>query len=238
MTQRIQYPRRKQSAPRTIASLNAARRALATAGAVSLLALVLLLLPFKSANATSLFSMSIDEVAGKARLVFEGTVLNREARVDTASGIIYTYITFAVDEVIKGSFSGDQLELRFTGGEVNGEIVEVSGLTLPAAAEQGIYFVESLGRDLVNPLLGWSQGHYLIVEHDGEQQVTSNDRKPVTSVQPQSQVPATLRRPQRIIDGKHAAATGVVTSDASALTVARPLTPAQFKARIRAILGP
>ncbi|MFN3163577.1 MAG: hypothetical protein ACE37N_08880 [Pseudohongiellaceae bacterium] len=195
-------------------------------------------LPYNGLYATSLFSLSIDEVAEDAELIFEGSVLSREARVDTASGIIYTYVTFSVGEVIKGNYSGEQLELRFTGGEVNGEIVEVSGLTLPAAGEQGIYFVESLYRDLVNPLLGWSQGHYLIVEQDGEQQITTNDRQPITSIQPQAQVPATLRRPQRIIDGKHAAATGVVTSNAAALSVERPLTPAQFKARIRALLEP
>lgn len=204
----------------------------------SMVLILLAALPYKGLYATSLFSLSIDEVAEDAELIFEGSVLSREARVDTASGIIYTYVTFSVGEVIKGNYSGEQLELRFTGGEVNGEIVEVSGLTLPAAGEQGIYFVESLYRDLVNPLLGWSQGHYLIVEQDGEQQITTNDRQPITSIQPQAQVPATLRRPQRIIDGKHAAATGVVTSNAAALSVERPLTPDQFKARIRALLEP
>jgi hypothetical protein len=206
--------------------------------AASTLLLLLAALPCKDLYATSLFSLSIDEVAEDAELIFEGAVLNREARVATASGIIHTYVTFSVSEVIKGDYSGAQLELRFTGGEANGEIVEVSGLTLPAAGEQGIYFVESLNRVLVNPLLGWSQGHYLIVERDGEQQITTNDRQPVTSVQAQDQVPAALRRPQRIIDGKHAAATGVVTSNAAALSVERPLTPAQFKARIRALLEP
>lgn len=214
------------------------QRGILPAIAASTLLLLLAALPCKDLYATSLFSLSIDEVAEDAELIFEGAVLNREARVATASGIIHTYVTFSVSEVIKGDYSGAQLELRFTGGEANGEIVEVSGLTLPAAGEQGIYFVESLNRVLVNPLLGWSQGHYLIVERDGEQQITTNDRQPVTSVQAQDQVPAALRRPQRIIDGKHAAATGVVTSNAAALSVERPLTPAQFKARIRALLEP
>jgi len=200
--------------------------------------LLLALLPYKVVYATSLYSLSIDEVAGDAELVFQGTVVNRESRIDTASGIIHTYVTFSVEEVIKGEYTGDQLELRFTGGEVNGEIVEVSGLTLPADGELGIYFVEALNRDLVNPLLGWSQGHYLIVEENGQPQVTTNDRQPVTSVQPQAQVPITLRRPQQIIDGKHAAATGIVTADAKALTAPSPLTPEQFKTRIRALLEP
>ncbi len=219
-------------------SVRPSGRSVCSTFVASLLLIFLATLPYNGLYATSLFSLSIDEVAEDAELIFEGSVLSREARVDTASGIIYTYVTFSVGEVIKGNYSGEQLELRFTGGEVNGEIVEVSGLTLPAAGEQGIYFVESLYRDLVNPLLGWSQGHYLIVEQDGEQQITTNDRQPITSVQPQAQVPATLRRPQRIIDGKHAAATGVVTSNAAALSVERPLTPAQFKARIRALLEP
>lgn len=204
---------------------------------VSLL-LTLASLPIHHLHATSLFSMSIDEVASEAELVFEGTVIDRQSRVEFATGIIHTYITFSVTDVIKGNYTGDQLELRFTGGEVNGEIVEVSGLTLPDASEQGIYFVESLDRDLVNPLLGWSQGHYLIVDQDGELQVTTNDHRPITSVQARAEVPAALRRPQQIVDGKHAAATGVVTRDASALSVQRPLTPAQFKTRIRELLEP
>ena len=37
------------------------------------------------------------------------------------------------------------------GGVFNGQIVQVSGMRIPEMAEQGIYFVESMSRDLINP---------------------------------------------------------------------------------------
>ena len=52
----------------------------------------------------------------------------------------------------------------------------------PESQRRGHYFVESVNRNLVNPLLGWSQGHYLIYEQNGERRVSTVNDKPVTDV--------------------------------------------------------
>ncbi|MEX2469207.1 MAG: hypothetical protein WD396_05570 [Pseudohongiellaceae bacterium] len=199
--------------------------------------LLLLALQFcaGAALATTIRGMSIDEVANQAELIFEGVVLTHAVQRESGSGLIHTYVTFSVADVIKGNFSGDTLELRFTGGEYNGEIVEVSGLSIPPVGEAGIYFVESATRALLNPLLGWSQGHYVIVEENGERQVNTASREPVLEVRAMADIPVSIRRPQPLIEGKSDAAGGVIT-DSSALSIERPLTVEQFKTRIRALV--
>jgi hypothetical protein len=195
----------------------------------------LLILASPHAAATTLLGMDIDQVAAYAELIFEGEVIQRVVRRNDSNGLINTYVTFSILDVIKGNYSADTLELRFTGGSLNGEIVEVSGLVIPGEAEQGVYFVESLDRALLNPILGWSQGHFLIVEEAGERRVTTLEAEAVTSVQAVSTIPSTIKLPQAIIEGKNEVAAGVST-DASELSLGRALTVDQFKSRIRSLL--
>jgi hypothetical protein len=188
---------------------------------------------FHSVFASTVLSMDIDQLASEAELIFEGEVLQHSSQLDPSSGIINTYVTFAIFDVVKGDYNGQQLELKFAGGTINGETVEISGLILPRVAEQGIYFVESLDRSLINPLLGWSQGHYLIIEENGERLVNTVSESPVTDVRPVANIPRTLRRPQMIVDSD--AAFGVVT-DSSALGNERALSAEEFKDRIQQLI--
>ena len=189
-----------------------------------------------SAFATTLIGMDIDQVARDAELIFEGRVINSETRQDSNSGIVSTYVTFAIADIIKGDYPSDTLELKFMGGEFNGEITAISGLTIPSLDEQGIYFVEALDRDLVNPLLGWSQGHFLISEDNGDRVVTTTDSKPVLDVQPVAAIPASIKKPQALIEGKNDVAAGV-NVDQAALSANRGLSVDEFKSRIRALLN-
>lgn len=203
---------------------------------VVLLCIHLWLLQGSFVHATTLLGMDIDVVAADAELIFEGEVMQRESRLDQNSQLINTYITFRVIDVIKGDYSGDSLELKFMGGAFNGQMVEISGLVMPAEGEQGIYFVESLNTDMINPLLGWSQGHYLIVDDEGVRRMSTVDHLPVIDVQSVTAIPLTIRKPQTIIDGNADAAAGVMTEE-SALQIERALTVDEFKSRIETILG-
>mgnify|MGYP000285676425 CR=1 FL=1 len=199
--------------------------------------LVFLILGLNSGSlATTLASMTIDEVSGDAELIFEGEVLIHEARIDLSTDMIYTFVTFAVHDVIKGDFSESELELRFSGGSLNGEVLEVTGLTLPEVGEQGIYFIESLSRNLINPLLGWSQGHYLIEDSGNERVVRTLDRHPITAVQPMANIPNTIRRSQRLIEGSADSADGIV-SDRSTESMDEALSVDEFKAAIRELVS-
>ena len=196
-----------------------------------LMSYLLLVIPL---GATTILGMNIDEVAQDAELIFEGKVVEHNVR-ENAAGMIVTYVTFRIEELIKGEYDETLLELKFTGGRLGGQIMEISGLRIPSPNEEGIYFVESVNRNLVNPLLGWSQGHYLIYEQNGERKVSTVNDRPVTDVLSTQSVPVALRRPVSVIDGDTAPATGVVASSQT-LDSDQGLTTESFKAKIRALV--
>ena len=114
----------------------------------------------KIALSTTIKELSLSQLTEEAQLIFEGRVLDwsviREGR------LITTVVTFDVLDMIKGEKNTTNLDLHFSGGELDGEILEITGSKIPAINEHGIYFVESAEGSLLNPLLGWTQGHYII----------------------------------------------------------------------------
>ena len=186
-------------------------------------------------NATTILGMDIDKVANDAELIFEGEVILHETRQNSNTGIIHTYVTFTVHDVVKGDFSADTIELKFAGGTFMGQIVEVRGLKIPKEGENGIYFVESTSRDLLNPLIGWSQGHFIIEQELGERRVRTIDRQTVTDIQSVSSIPSVIKKPQAIIEGDGDVAAGVLV-DSSSISIERALTVEEFKNRILDLL--
>ncbi len=130
------------------------------------------------AHASSIQQRAISEVAGQAALIFVGVVVDKQVKAQ-ANGT-HTLVTFSIDEIIKGDYKRDSLVLDFAGGEMGDQSQVISGLVYPESGESGIYFVESLDQLLVNPLLGWSQGHFKLKEG----KVYSNELKPVVDLQP------------------------------------------------------
>ena len=144
--------------------------------------IVLLLMPISFGHASSVREVSMNEMLQQSQFVFEGTVTAIEARQNSQKRI-HTYVTFEITDIIKGEYSGNIITLRFLGGTVDDVTMVVSDMQLPQEGEHGIYFVESLERFQVNPLYGWSQGHF-IVERDGtgSERVMTNRGLPVTGV--------------------------------------------------------
>ena len=181
-----------------------------------------------SGIATTILGMDIDKLVKDAEFVFEGEVILHETRQDSNSGIVNTYVTFKINDVLKGDYSSDLIELKFAGGTFNSQVVEVSGLVIPKDGEQGIYFVASTSRNLLNPLLGWSQGHFLIQEVLGERRMRTIDQKPVIQIQAVSSIPPSIKKPQALIEGNGDVAAGV-NVDISELPTERGLTVDEFK---------
>lgn len=118
--------------------------------------------------ATTVLKVEMNELAQNAELVFEGKVLSKQVRASKSNGRPCTYFIFSVIDVIKGAYDQPEIELCFAGGTLNGLTMKVSDMTMPTVGETGIYFVDALGKEPIHPLLGWSQGHYL-VKKDGAQ---------------------------------------------------------------------
>jgi hypothetical protein len=162
-----------------------------------LLSFLLILLPC-IVQASTVLSLTSDELLLKSELIFQGYVVSSQG-VEDAAGHISTHVTFTVSDVLKGAYDADMLELEFMGGIANGRIMQVGGLRIPAVGESGTFYVESLAGDLINPLLGWSQEKYLA---------------PLVSPKPLA-----LRQQQSLLlEVEHDTGAGVIT-DTSAFTL-------------------
>jgi hypothetical protein len=146
-------------------------------------AAIAMLIPYQATNATSVLAVSLVDMVQKSAFVFEGKVVKIETRKAYLNQLIHTYVTFEVIEAIKGSIDADSITLSFLGGAIGDTNLAVSEMQLPKQGEHGIYFVESLDRPQVNPLFGWSQGHYLVEKDDtGKSRVLTNQRHSVIKI--------------------------------------------------------
>ncbi|MDX8390518.1 MAG: hypothetical protein R8M38_08515 [Mariprofundaceae bacterium] len=112
--------------------------------------------------ASTVVKVTLQQAVAGSELIFEGRVLSKVSRTHSASGMPFSWFTFEVLDVVKGSYRQPTIELGFMGGSVDGASSLISDLKMPKVGERGIYFVESLARQQVHPLFGWSQGHYLV----------------------------------------------------------------------------
>lgn len=183
--------------------------------------IALLLLQVLPVFSATIGRIGISELANYSELIFEGEVIS--VRSEKSQGrFIYTYVDFMVNDVLIGSAqAGGTVTLRFMGGEVGGEVMDV-GVTFPALGEKGVYFVEQLGVGLINPLMGWTQGHFTI---DSQGYITAGNSQHVSAVEPQPR-----GRTNEISAGL---AYGIETIAASANDPQiSPLTVSEFKQRV------
>ena len=144
----------------------------------------LLILASFASHAGSIQKVSIEQLLDVAELVFEGEVIASRSQWNDNKSAIHTFITFKVDDVIIGEYGSNRLELRFLGGEADGAVMEADGSVFPEVGEAGIYFVESTTQYLVNPLAGWSQGHFLINKQpSGDEVMMTNEGKTITDIE-------------------------------------------------------
>ncbi len=133
------------------------------------------------ASATSVRTLSFDELVTGSELVVEGKVLQVSTADEPAnSRIITTRVLVEVIEVLKGDFDQPTISLSFLGGTYGNRQLKVEAMEYPQENDHGIYFIESTARSQVHPLLGWSQGHLLLLPDSGGQlRVHSRSGNPV-----------------------------------------------------------
>jgi hypothetical protein len=139
----------------------------------------LFLISISYGHAASVRQVTIDKMLQQCQFVFEGTVLTLEAE-ENSQKRIHTYVTFEIQDIIKGEYSSSTITLSFLGGTVGDVTMGVSDMKVPQVGEHGIYFVESLDRSQVHPLYGWSQGHFIVETNDtGANRIMTSRKKPV-----------------------------------------------------------
>lgn len=114
----------------------------------------------RPAPATTLESVDLAQMTARADLVVEGWVAGVEPRRDSI-GAIYTYVTLEGVEVIHGTYLESTLELRFSGGELEGERSYVAGMPTFGVGEHVLLFVRGNGSEMC-PIVGWHQGSFRV----------------------------------------------------------------------------
>lgn len=193
--------------------------------------LILTIFLLAPAYSSTIAQIGTEDLVNRSELIFEGTVISVSTELNEL-GRIYTYVNFSVEDVLAGSItSGSMLLLRFTGGTVDGLELDL-GVRIPEVNERGIYFVERISPGLINPLLGWDQGHFIV--NDAGEVVAGNSLK-VETVE--------LRSRPEITAFSDGVALGVLTNlraegslDDNSIQQFEPMLVADFKAVIRALI--
>jgi hypothetical protein len=121
------------------------------------------------AAATSVLPVSLQRMAQAAEMIFHGTAIGNEVRLDQASGRVATYTSFKVIEVIKGN-PGATHTIKQIGGQLPGSNARlvIHGVPRFAVGEEYVIFLpqaSSLG--FASPI-GLSQGKFDIRKLNGQ----------------------------------------------------------------------
>jgi hypothetical protein len=119
-----------------------------------------------SVEAASLDPVSPRQLVEQADLIFAGVVADVQYRNSDISGpddvaLPHTFVTFAVENVLKGSVAnGSHITLRFEGGRAGqNKAMLVPGIPLFDVGDRDILFVKGNGA-VPCPLVGWEQGRF------------------------------------------------------------------------------
>jgi hypothetical protein len=120
--------------------------------------LVLLALP--TARATTVIPPTFDDLVNNAEMIFEGTTttMRSEWAGQGSDRHIVTYVTFKIEDAIKGAL-GAEYTIRMFGGTVDGQTMEVTDAPRFKVGDRDILFVEHNGTQFI-PLVGIMHGRF------------------------------------------------------------------------------
>lgn len=176
----------------------------------SLIILLVLSLALPAARATTVIPPTFEDLVGKAEAIFEGTVTGLRSEW-TGAGTerhIVTYVSFRVEDPIKGA-TGADYTIRMFGGTVDGQTMEVTDAPRFKVGDRDILFVEHNGTQFI-PLVGIMHGRFHVVaDENGASEKVAKDNG------------ATVADAAKLGQDEVAAVTG------------KAMTKAEFKAAIR-----
>jgi hypothetical protein len=180
----------------------------------------------QAAEASSVLSVSVQDMIDRSEVVFEGRVLGRRFVDDGDAKHLRTCVRFAVLDVVKGPELPSPVELCYAGGRSKaGTSRTISDLGVPAPGERGVYFVESLSAGMLSPIFGWDQGRF-VVDRSGD--VATANGKPVVALEGGAVYRDGVSN--GVAHGARVAEPGARGGDA-------PMDVDAFKARVRELAG-
>ena len=134
-----------------------------------------------NASATTVVPIAFGDMVDRADLIFIGQVRNvqSEWRTVGAQRAIFTMVTFAAEEILKGK-SSESVTLQFLGGTVGDTTLEVADMPAFSVDDRVLLFVEANGTQF-SPVSGVFQGKFGIKKDKttGQEVVVRHDGKPL-----------------------------------------------------------
>jgi hypothetical protein len=127
-------------------------------------------------HATTVIPPTFDKLVEDAEMIFEGTVtgLRSEWTGQGADRHIVTFVTFKIEDSIKGSV-GAEYTIRMFGGTVEGQTMEVTDAPRFKAGDRDILFVEHNGTQFI-PLVGIMHGRFHVQpDETGKSETVAKD---------------------------------------------------------------
>ena len=126
----------------------------------SFLFALLLIGCFKPLYATTVRSLSFDDLVSKAQSIVAGHTVDVQTFRTADGRLILTNYTFEVEQTLKGSESG-RITITTVGGRVGNTILRVAGMPSFAVGESAVVFLEKSGQ--YNTVVGLTQGKFSVV---------------------------------------------------------------------------
>jgi hypothetical protein len=132
----------------------------------SIFFLSLLSLALPPTQATTVIPPTFDELVTRAETIFEGTVTGTRSEWtgEGSNRHIVSYVTFKVEDTLKGA-AGGEYTIRMFGGTVDGQTMEVSDAPRFKVGDRDILFVENNGTQFI-PLVGIMHGRFHVQADD------------------------------------------------------------------------
>lgn len=146
----------------------------------------LVLMVASASQGTTLVRQDLTSLVDEAELIFVGTVVHTQAVETKDEQFAFTYVTFEVEDSLKGAAADSQLTLRFAGADLGGLVYEVRGMPTFEVGGRHLLFVEGNGRAGC-PLVGWWQGKLDFAAHPftGETVLLDVNRRVVDGIERQ-----------------------------------------------------
>ncbi len=135
------------------------------------------------ANATTVIPPKFDELVSRAEIIFEGEVASLQSQWigEGAQHRIVTFVTFKVDEALKGA-AGTTYSMRMLGGTVDGRTMEVTDAPKFKVGDRNVLFVENNGSQFI-PLVGIQHGRFRVQkDQTGRDTLVTGEGQSLTDV--------------------------------------------------------
>lgn len=138
--------------------------------------LLLLLAAAVHIHASTVIPIDVETQVDEAELIFIGTVIGAQSVPVKDESFAFTYVTFDVQETLKGVADGPTLTLRVAGGKIPSQRVEVEIHGAPKFETGARHLLFVMGNDRWGiPLSGGPQGAFKLVRHPVTQEEILTD---------------------------------------------------------------